>query len=122
MCCKVFLFFTTDRMNATRNYIFTNKYFPTATKTDLKLYERDLNTWFNEFNTWFNPDQYFSNVKLVNFDIIYKDIRKSQLQKPFEEYQTIHKNDFKGYNQKLKDEMLTVAYRSERKDVFLRKI
>ena len=53
-----------------RNYIFTNKYFPTAIKTDLKLYKQDLNTWFN-------PDQYFSNVKLVNFDIIYND--KSRL-------------------------------------------
>ena len=69
-----------------------------------------------------NPDQYFSNVKLVNFGIIYNNIRKSQLQKLLEEYQTNHKNDFNGYEQKLKDEILSVAYRSERKDVFLRKI
>ena len=66
-----------------------------------------------------NPDQHFSNVKLVNFDIIYSDIRKSQLEKLPEEYQTIHKNDFNRYDQKLKDKMLSAAYRSERKDVFL---
>ena len=53
-----------------------------------------------------NPNQYFSNVKFVNFVIIYNDIRKTKLQKPLEEYQTINKNDFDGYDQKLKNEML----------------
>ena len=48
-----------------------------------------------------NPNQYFSNVKFVNFVIIYNDISKTKLQKPLEEYQTINKNDFDGYNQKL---------------------
>ena len=100
-------------MTARRNYIFTNKYIPTATKTDLKQYELK----FKEATD--NPDQHFSNVKFVNFDIIYNDIQKSQLEKPHEEYQTIHKNDFNGYDQKLKDKMLSAAYRSERKDVFL---
>ena len=32
-----------------------------------------------------NPDQYFSNVKLVNFDIIYNDIHKRKLEKAIEE-------------------------------------
>ena len=64
-------------MTARRNYIFTNKYIPNATKTDLKWYDRDLNTWFNELKfkeTTSNPDQYFSYVKLINFDIVYNDI------------------------------------------------
>ena len=68
-----------------------------------------------------NPGQYFSNVKFVNFDIIYNDISKTKLQKPLEEYQTINKNDFDGYNQKPKNEMLSAAYRSERKDIFFEK-
>ena len=68
-----------------------------------------------------NPNQYFSNVKFVNLDIIYHGIRKTKLQKPVEEYQTIYKNDFDGYDQKLKNEMLSVAYRSERKDIFFEK-
>ena len=95
----------TDR----RNYIFTNKYIHPVTKTDLKWYERDLNTWYNEMKckeATENPNQYFSNVKFVNFVIIYNDIRKTKLQKPLEEYQTINKNDFDGYDQKLKNEML----------------
>ena len=53
-----------------------------------------------------NPNQYFSNVKFVNFVIIYNEIRKTKLQKPLEEYQTINKNDFDRYDQKLKNEML----------------
>ena len=43
-----------------------------------------------------NPDQYFSDVKFVSFDIIYNGIRKTKLQKPLEDYQTINKNDFDG--------------------------
>ena len=86
-------------MTARQNYIFTNKYIPLATKTDLKWYERDLDTWFGEMKykeTTDNPDQYFSDVKFVSFDIIYNGIRKTKLQKPLEEYQTINKNDFDG--------------------------
>ena len=64
-----------------------------------------------------NPNQYFNNVKFVNFDIIYRDIRKTKLQNPLEEYQTINKNDFDGYDKKLKNEMLSAAYRSKRKDI-----
>ena len=62
-------------MTARRSYIFTNKYIPPATKTDLKWYERDLNTWYNEMKykeATGNPNQYFSNVKFVNLDISYK--------------------------------------------------
>ena len=73
-------FFLTDKMTARRNYIFTNKYIPPATKTVLKWYEQDLNTWYNEMKykeATENPNQYFSNVKFVNFDIIHHDIRKS---------------------------------------------
>ena len=68
-----------------------------------------------------NPDQYFSDVKFVSFDIIYNGIRKTKLQKPLEDYQTINKNDFDGYDQKLKNEMLSAAHRSERKDIFFEK-
>ena len=86
-------------MTARQNYIFTNKYIPLATKTDLKQYERDLDTSFGKMRykeATDNPDQYFSDVKFVSFDIIYNGIRKTKLQKPLEEYQTINKNDFDG--------------------------
>ena len=69
-------------MTARRSYIFTNKYISPAKKTDLKWYERDLNTWYNEMKykeATGNPNQYFSNVKFVNLDIIYHGIRKTKL-------------------------------------------
>ena len=69
-----------------------------------------------------NSNQHFSNVKPFNFDIIYNDIQISQLQKLLEEYHTTHKNDFNRYDQKRKDEIVSAAYRPERKDVFLRMI
>ena len=111
-------------MMATRNYIFTNKYIPQPLKADPKYFEQDLNTRFIELKfkeVTGNPDQYLSDVKFINFNIIYSDIRKSQLQKPLDEYQTIHKNDFDGYNQKLKDEMVSAAHRSECTDIFFEK-
>ena len=77
-------------MTARRNYTFTNKYIPPATKTDLKWYERDLDTWFDEMKyqeATDNPDQYVSDAKFVNFDIIYNDIHKTVTKT--EEYQTI---------------------------------
>ena len=55
-------------MTARRNYIFTNKYIPTATKTDLKWYKRDLSTWFNELKfkeATDNPYQYFLMLNLL---------------------------------------------------------
>ena len=58
------------QMTARRNYIFTSKYIPIATKIDLKWYDWYLNTCFNELKfkeATDNPDQYFSNVELVNF-------------------------------------------------------
>ena len=111
-------------MTARRNYFFINKYIPTATKTDLKWYQRDLDTWFNEMKykeATTNPNQYFSNVKFVNFDIIYNEIRKTKLQKPIDKYQTIYKKDFDVYDQKLKDGMIRSAHRSERTDTFFEK-
>ena len=111
-------------MRARRNYIFTNKYIPPATKTGLKWYEQDLNTWFGEMKykeATDSPGQYFNDMKFVNFDVIYNDIRKTKLQKPLEQYQTINKNDFDGYDQKLKNEMLGTAHRSKRKDILVEK-
>ena len=64
-----------------------------------------------------NPDQYFNNVKLVNFAIIYGDIPKRKLEKPIEEYQTICNKD--NYEPEVKNNMLSSAHRSERNNIFL---
>ena len=65
-----------------------------------------------------NPDQYFSNVKLVNFDIIYNDIHKRKLEKAIEEDQTICNKDVNNYKPEVQNSMLSSAHRSERNDIF----
>ena len=110
-------------MTARRNYTFTNKYIPPATKTDLKWYERDLDTWFDEMKyneATDNPDQYFSNVKVVNFDIIYNDYKR-KLEKPIQEYQAIFNKDLDNYEPEVKNNMLSSAHRSEYTDIFFTK-
>ena len=103
------------------NYIFANKYIPAATKTDLKWYERDLDTWFDEAKykeATDNPDQYFSDV---NFDIIYNDIHKRELEKAIEEYQTNCSENFDNNEPEVKNNMLSSAHRSKSNDFFLPK-
>ena len=112
-------------MTARRNYIFANKYIPAATKTDLKWYERDLDTWFDEVKykeATDNPDQYFSNVKPVNFDIIYNDIHKRELEKAIEEYQTICSENFDNNEPKVKNNMLSSAHKSKSNDFFYQRL
>ena len=65
-----------------------------------------------------NPDQYFINVKFVNFDIIYNDIHKRKLEKTIEEYQTICNKDVDNYKPEVQNSMLSSAHRSERNDIF----
>ena len=67
-----------------------------------------------------NPDQYFSNVKVVNFDIIYNDYKR-KLEKPIEEYQAIFNKDLDNYEPEVKNNMLSSAHRSEYADIFFTK-
>ena len=67
-----------------------------------------------------NPDQYFSNVKVVNFDIIYNDYKR-KLEKPIQEYQAIFNKDLDNYEPEVKNNMLSSAHRSEYTDIFFTK-
>ena len=60
-------------------------------------------------------------MKFINFNIIYNDIWKSQLQNLLGEHWTIHKNDFDRYAQQLKYEMVSAGHGSEHKNVFFEK-
>ena len=109
-------------MTARQNHIFTNKYIPPLPSTDLKWYEQDLDMWYNETKykeVTDDPEHYFNHVKFINFDTIYNNICKSKLQKSIKDYKTINKEDFDGYDHRVKDNIISLAHRSERDNIFL---
>ena len=67
------------------------------------------------------PSQYFANVEIKNFDIIYHDLYQKELDYPLKHYQTIFKDSFKVFDKDMTDYLLTYACRSERNNIFFEK-
>ena len=44
------------------------------------------------------PSQYFANVEIKNFDIIYHDLHQKKMDQALEHYQTITKDRFKDFD------------------------
>ena len=65
--------------------------------------------------------QYFANVEIKNFDLIYHDLHHKELDHSLEHYPTIFKNDFKCFDKHTTDYLMTFARRSERDDIFFEK-
>ena len=65
----------------------TNKYVPEFVPSDLKWYERGgLMTWYDQVmceQFLEDVNKYFSETKIVNFDMINKSIKEKEFQKAF---------------------------------------
>ena len=99
-----------------------NNYIPTKGKTEYKWYEHDLISYidvlkYNEFIK--NVDDHFQRAKVINFDIIYQECRGDELEYSKKFYQTIENKDFKNHDNNIREEALTSAIKSERKDVYI---
>ena len=100
-----------------------NKYIHTKGKTEYKWYEHYLlmpyieDLKYNEFIE--NTDEHFQKVKIINFDIIHHECKGDELEYSKKFYQTIENKDFKDYDNNIKEEALTTAIKSERKDIFI---
>ena len=72
-----------------------NSFIPLYVKPDLKHFERDgLMTYIERLNyEQFeeNRDSYFSNVNVINFDIINHQLRGTPLENSIWHYKTIYK-------------------------------
>ena len=66
-----------------------------------------------------NADEHFQKAKIINFDIIHHKCRGDELEYSKKFYQTIENKDFKNYDNNVKEEVLTSAIKSERKDICL---
>ena len=105
-------------MNKSRNVIYTNKYIPYRSR----LYTndaKDLNVRFPEekYNKIISdPDDYFTKVKFINFDVINNQCRGDNLQHDREYYKTLFKKniDSEIVNSLHRDHFVSAARRSER--------
>ena len=64
------------------------------------------------------PSQYFANVEIKNFDIMYHNLHHKELEYPLKHYQTIFKDSFKVFDKDITDYLLMYAHRSKRNIFF----
>lgn len=67
-----------------------------------------------------DTDKHFKYARIVNFDIIRKEVAQTKLPKETEKYQTIDNSRLGKYPQK-KNQILSSAFLCQRKDVFVDK-
>ena len=99
-----------------------NKYVPPFVEyLNLPWYEGDGLMWYidslrcQEFLE--DTDEHFKKAEIVNFNIIYHKCIDDLLLKDLKTYQSVHKKDLLGYNQKQKKNFISSAFGYERKDI-----
>ena len=104
----------------------TNKYVPEFVPSDLKWYERGgLMTWYDQVmceQFLEDVNKYFSETKIVNFDMINKSIKGEGISEGvLRDYQTVHKKDVFNYPIHQREKIMSAALRSyiQRNDVFI---
>ena len=99
-----------------------NKYVPPFVEyLNLPWYEGDGLMWYidslrcQEFLD--DTDEHFKKAEIVNFNIIYHKCIDDLLLKDLKTYQSVHKKDLLGYNQKQKKNFISSAFGYELKDI-----
>ena len=112
-------------MNKSKNVIYINNYIlyrPRLYTND----EKDLNVRFLEekYNRIISDlDNYFTKVKLINFDLVNNECRRDELEHDRQYYETLLKKniDSELLNKLHRHLFVTAAQRSERQDIHLEK-
>ena len=69
-----------------------------------------------------DADQHFQPVKIINFDIIHRECRGEEVPKDLlKHYQTFSDKSVSDYPTPKQDQILSSAFRTDRKDIFLEK-
>ena len=97
------------------NTIYVNNYLPHYPTYKDSLHATLLRNKYEKINE--NKEEYFENVKIVNFDIIHNECRKEPLENTVEYYQTIKQDDLKYVKKNDEEEFISAAIKSKRDDV-----
>ena len=69
-----------------------------------------------------DTDQHFQPVKIINFGIIHRECRGEEAPKDLlKHYQTFNDKSVSDYPTPEQDQILSSAFRTDRKDIFLEK-
>ena len=69
-----------------------------------------------------DTDQHFQPVKIINFDIIHRECHGVEVPKDLlKHYQTFNDKSVSDYPTPERDQILSSAFRTYRKDIFLEK-
>ena len=105
----------------TSKQFLTNGYIPKKKKKEkYEWFEPNLMTYFDDlkYDEFVSDrDAYFANVQVINLDIIHQACRVRLLQNPESYYKTIRNQDFKNYEQNVKEKAVPTAIKTERDDI-----
>ena len=100
--------------------IYSHSYVPYYPKEHTCLHDSLLrNKYDREMQ---DLEDYFTKIKIKNFDIIYNDLHGTPLKNSITQYQTIYKKDLNGLkNKKDVNLFLAEANRTRRNEVYVKK-
>ena len=103
-----------------------NKFVPEFVPENLPWYKRDsLLTWYDQAKCrdfLEDTDGHFRTTKIVNFDIINKDLKKEKISKEtLKGYQILNYEQVMTYPPEVQRKIFESAFRTDRKDIFFKK-
>ena len=105
---------------------FLNNYIPEYISDNLPWFERNgLMTYIDKLkydNFVKDLDSHFRKMQIINFDIIHKQARGIEISdNELRKYKTIDNSRLGNYPSRKKSQILSLAFRCPRKDIYLAK-
>ena len=97
---------------------YVNSYIPSYPIYKDTLHDTLLREKYQKINE--NKKEYFSQAKIVNFDIINNECRGDPLQNSIKYYETIDKENLDRAKEEDKEEFISEAIRSKREDLYIK--
>ena len=98
--------------------IYVNSYIPSYPINKDILHDTLLRDKYEKINK--NKKEYFSEVKIVNFDIIHNECRGDPLQNSVKYYETIHKENLQRAKEEDREDFISEAIKSKREDLYVK--
>ena len=98
--------------------IYVNSYIPSYPINKDILHDTLLRDKYKKINK--NKKEYFSEVKIVNFDIVHNECRGDPLQNSVKYYETIHKENLQRAKEEDREDFISEAIRSKREDLYVK--
>ena len=98
--------------------ICVNNYIPSYPIYKDTLHDTLLRNKYQKINE--DKKKYFSEAKIVNFDIINNECRGDPLQNSVKYYETIHKENLQRAKEEDREDFISEAIRSKREDLYVK--